>query len=367
LLERRVAENETVQANQVLFVLSTDHATALGDTGALVAQSLAQRRITLEGERSLRELQARQRTQATRDRIRSTEAELRQAEGECQLIIRRVQLAEKSVARYRELAKSGFVAEIQAQQKQEELIDLQTRAQTTERNRLGLRRDVQSLRAELEATETQMQTELTQLDRGLASLQQELTENDARRQVLIVAPQAGIVTALNLSPGAAVQVGQALATLVPVTEVSAGAQSTESPLQAELYAPSRTAGFVQTGQDVWLRYAAFPYQKFGMAEGTVTSVSRTPINPQDLPLGQAQALIAAAQSNEPLYRITVHLTSQAISAYGLSQPLKPGMALEADVLQEKRAVWEWVFEPVLAASSMAKALSASPNKTSSGS
>lgn len=122
----------------------------------------------------------------------------------------------------------------------------------------------------------------------------------------------------------------------------------DAPLQAHLYAPSRTAGFVQPGQTVWLRYAAYPYQKFGLAQGEVFDVSRTPIASQDLPFGQQQALSQAAQSTEPLYRITVNLVSQIIHAYGRSQLLKPGMALEADVAQDRRAVWEWVLEPLLA-------------------
>jgi membrane fusion protein len=80
----------------------------------------------------------------------------------------------------------------------------------------------------------------------------------------------------------------------------------------------------------------------------VRDVSRTPVNPQDLPAGQAQALLQAAQSQEPLYRIRVRLAQQDIEAYGERQPLKPGMALEADVMQDRRAVWEWLLEPVLA-------------------
>jgi membrane fusion protein len=28
-------------------------------------------------------------------------------------------------------------------------------------------------------------------------------------------------------------------------------------------------------------------------------------------------------------------------------PLRPGMSVNADILQEKRKVWEWVFEPIL--------------------
>jgi membrane fusion protein len=41
------------------------------------------------------------------------------------------------------------------------------------------------------------------------------------------------------------------------------------------------------------------------------------------------------------------LARQHIEAYGKSQALKPGMALEADVVQDKRAVWEWILEPLL--------------------
>ena len=47
---------------------------------------------------------------------------------------------------------------------------------------------------------------------------------------------------------------------------------------------------------------------------------------------------------EPLYRITVDLASQTVSAYGRPQPLQAGLLLEADVLQDTRRVYEWVLE-----------------------
>ena len=341
--ERRVGEGDFVQAGQVLFVLGTDRAGALGDTAALVAQSLLQRRHTLQAERGLRELQARQRLQALGDRLRALALETAQAQAEAQFVERRVALAAKSVERYQELASKGFVSEVQAQIKHEDLIDLQTRAQAAQRSVATLQREQGTLRAEQTASATQLQTDLTQLDRSLAALAQDSTENDARRQLIVAAPQAGTVTALHAQLGSTVQAGQTLATLVP--QAVAGEASA---LQAELYAPSRTAGFVQPGQEVWLRYAAFPHQKFGMARATVASVSRTPVNPQELPPGQANALLAAAQSNEPLYRIKVALASQRAQAFGREQMLRPGMTLEADVVQERRAVWEWVLEPVLA-------------------
>ncbi|WP_231741470.1 ABC transporter transmembrane domain-containing protein [Paucibacter sp. KCTC 42545] len=151
--------------------------------------------------------------------------------------------------------------------------------------------------------------------------------------------------------GQPVQAGQTLVNLIPET-----AQQGASTLEAQLYAPSRTAGFVKPGQVVWLRYAAYPYQKFGMAEGEVQTISQTPIAAQDLPVGQGQALLTAAQANEPLYRVSVKLKKQAITTYGNTQLLKAGMALDADVMQYRRTVWEWVFEPIFATSSFFKEL-----------
>jgi membrane fusion protein len=91
-----------------------------------------------------------------------------------------------------------------------------------------------------------------------------------------------------------------------------------------------------------------PRQPEGRHARAVEGPRRTPVNPQDLPPGQANALLQAAQSQEPLYRIGVTLAAQTISAYGQAHALKPGMTLEADVVQERRAVWEWLLEPVLA-------------------
>lgn len=364
--ELLVSEGQQVQAGQPLLRLSSPRLLNEGDATALAAQALAQRRSALGTESLLLQQQARQRDDALNDRLRSLQTEARQAEAELDTHRLRAQLAAKSQARFEELGRSGFVSPAQTQQKHEELLDLQLRERNAQRNSEALQREIQSLQAERQANRTALATSLAQLERSLASLSQEVHENEARGGLIVAAPQAGTVSALVPHPGQAVQPGQTLLSLVPEArgDRAAGHRPTggasAAPLQAQLYAPSRTAGFVQAGQTVWLRYAAYPYQKFGMAQGTVAAVSQTPIAPQDLPAGQAQALLAAAQSQEPLYRITVNLAQQYINTYGQAQALKAGMSLEADVMQERRAVWEWVLEPVLAVSSSAKNLITSP-------
>jgi membrane fusion protein len=50
---------------------------------------------------------------------------------------------------------------------------------------------------------------------------------------------------------------------------------------------------------------------------------------------------------EPAYRIDVRLERQTVAAAGQEVPLRPGMLVNADILLEKRTVFEWIFEPVL--------------------
>lgn len=339
-----VKEGEAVIAGQPLIRLRAERMLAGGELSQLQAAAVAQRRSSLEAELRLAEQQVQQRGIALQDRLRSLQSDALNLQAELEAMQLRVQLAQKNTQRFSELAAQGFVSGVQAQERQEALLDLSLRERNARRALEGNERERQSLQAELIGLSTQLDTMRTQLQRQLASLTQEGSELDARAGWTITAPQAATVSALNAHEGQSAASGSTLVSLVP-TSTSGGAGS---PLVAHLYAPSRSTGFVTEGQDVWLRYAAFPYQKFGMQPGRVTAVSRTPISPQDLPTGQAQALIHAAGSQEPLYRITVALERQSLQAYGQEQGLKAGMTLEAQVRQEGRDVWEWVLEPVLA-------------------
>lgn len=368
LLTLPVSEGQTVKTGEVLLVLNTERNSllngAVGDISARVALQIEARQQTLTTERTLRELQTRQREQVLVDRIRTLQAEQRQADEERSLQQRRVQLARNTLERHEQLAKEGFVAAAQVQIRQEELIDINARLQSLERSRLALQRDLQALSGEHAALNGQLQADLNQIERSRSSLSQETAENAARQSTVITAPYAGIVTALGLKVGQSVQMGQTLATLVPLANPSKGAPP--AALQAHLFAPSRTAGFVRPGQTVYLRYAAYPYQKFGLHRGRITAVSATPFAPSELPSNLSQQLIAQVGSAEALYRINVQIDAQDIQVYGDSLPLKAGLTLEADVLQERRKVWEWVLEPVLAARQQMKVLGADPNLVRAG-
>jgi len=352
MIRTHIKEGQVVMEGQALFEISTARQAENGELTALIGQQLAARQTTLASEQRLRTTQYRDKKQAAHERLQNQAMEAEQLTQEIALAQRRHELALQSQAKFEVLQQSGYVSPAQTQQKQEEAIDLAAKLGSLKRNKVQLEASRLTVQADLAAMETGLATDLAQLERTQASLQQEIAENQSRRSALITAPNNGTVTAITYEPGQTVAAGQMLATLIPRDGRN---KSSNSALEVHLYAPSRTAGFVAAGQRVLIRYQAYPYQKFGLQPGTVIDVGKTPFAPAELPqhlastiLSNAQQSVLGTNSNEALYRIKVRPDHQTIDAYGQAQELKAGMTLDADVVQDKRRIWEWIVEPLLA-------------------
>lgn len=331
VVERQVAEGQAVRQGDVLFVLSLERATLSGDTQAAVQQSLVSRERSLQAS-SKQQTQLKQAQAAALQRqIGDMQRERVQIGAEADLQRERLALAQQAQARLESLRKENFVSAAQVQAKAEEVLGLRAQLQGLERQSAAQQREIGNLESQLHELPLRTQAQLGEIDRDLASLAQESAENEAQTRIVIRAPQDGVVTAVLAERGQMASPTTALASLLP----------SDTRLQAHLFAPSSAIGFVRSDQAVWLRYQAYPYQKFGHQAGHVMQVSRTPLQAAEL------ASLALPAGNEPLYRITVALDQQAVQAYGQAQPLAPGMQLDADVLLDKRRLIEWIFEPVL--------------------
>ena len=332
VLERRVAEGASVRAGDVLFVLSLDRSAAGGDTQALVQRTLAERAQSLSDTATQQQALLGSQLVAL-DRRRADLLRDRGAlDAEATLLTQRLALAQQAQARLELLRGDNFVSAAQVQAKAEELLGLQAQRQTLERQRNAHEREIAAVDAERRELPLRARARIGELDRERGELAQKRAESEGQRSVLIRAPQDGVVSAVLASPGQTVTPASALASLVP-----AG-----STLQAHLYAPSSAVGFLRVEQPVLLRYQAFAYQKFGHQRGRIEQVSLAPLQPAEL-AGQPWAGVV----REPMYRITVALERQEMPAYGVLQPLAPGMQLDADVPIERRKLYEWLFEPVL--------------------
>lgn len=348
-------EGEYIHAGQALFELSTERQVVSGEVSEIVSRQLAAEVRSLDNQQRLRIAQNHERRLALQQRLKSLAAETKQVSEEVALTQRRFQLAERSLKQYESLQASGYMSSAQVQQKQEELLDLGTRVSNVVRNTVQLEASRRDVEAELRGLDTAMASELSDISRAKSSLVREMAENSSRKSLMITARESGILTTITNQVGQAVSTGQVLASIIATAQPSSKSEGQMGELEVQLYAPSRATGFLALGQEVLIRYQAFPYQKFGLQRGVVSDVSTTPFAPGELPPSLASTILSNAQqningfnSNEALYRIKVKLARQTITTYGKKQLLRPGMTLEADVIQERRKIWEWIAEPLLA-------------------
>jgi len=337
-------EGEQVHKGQRLLALSAElQSSTLGATQAEVARRLAERREALREERRQRERLLAQQQRAYAYRVEAIRTEQTQIESEIALVKSRVGLAQRNAAMNRELRDQGFISEQLRQTAEGDKLEQEARLGALQRQRTALMRDQAALEGELRDLPLKTAAEVAIVDRNIAAVDQELAEAEARREIVVPAPQDGTVTAILAELGGHANVASPLLSIVP----------TGTSLEAHLYGPSRAVGFVHQGQRVLLRYQAYPYQKFGHYEGTVTSVSRSAVSPGELPPQLASIAgvtgvtgAAGGAPAEPVYRITVALARQTVTAYGQPVVLQPGMQLEADVALESRRLYEWVLEPL---------------------
>jgi membrane fusion protein len=333
IVERRVAEGQAVKKGDILYMLSSDRVgTASRELQVDISREIETRRRSMESEIARNQKgQSDELTQLNR-RIITLKNEAQNIERQLDQQRRRVAVAEDLKKRYQGLADQDYIAREQLIQKEVELSDQQSRLQALERDVIVVQRELASTAREIDNTTSRYASQNASLQRSMSSAQQELTEVEARRRVVVTAPEDGRATLVTGEIGQVADVSRALLNIVPA----------QSQLQVKLFAPSGTTGFVRPGDKVLVRYQAFPYQKFGLHAGTVSAISSAAVPSSDL----AGFTLPDVPAGEPVFAITVKLESQFVMAYGQPQPLQAGQRLEADILQETRKLYEWMLEPL---------------------
>ena len=329
VVSKHVKEGQRVARGETLFVLSTERGSlAAPEVQAAAIAQLQQRRDSLAHELEQHAGITAIERHSLEQRVVSTEQEAVQLKVQLGTQQARVRSAQSTLVRYQTLVTQRFVSEVVMQQKQDELLEQNGRLQVLQRDGVTLQRDLAALKLEVGSSALKADTKREGIEREISQLDQQLTEYEAKRALVIAAPADGTVTTVLAEEGQNAGTSTPLLSILP-----AGAQ-----LQAELLVPSRSIGFIARSQTVALRYQPFPYQRFGLYRGRVTEISKTLISPGDTTL--------PVPLDGPAYRVTVALESQSVSAYGQQVPLQAGMTIDADVLLDHRRLLEWIFDPL---------------------
>ncbi|EEV88864.1 Colicin V secretion protein CvaA [Cardiobacterium hominis] len=326
-----VQHGAKVRKGAVLLRINSALDTAGGDTQARVLQALRVQRETLSDNLARNRAAQKEyvaQMAARRDTL-AAQAEMLAAQEK--LLASRRALAAKNEARYQRLMKQDYVTREAYEGQMQERLSLDVQLQQLKRERNSAEQQLLALANEETQQNDSFAREAHELSRQQAQVEAQIAETESRQEIVLRAPQDGIVSALLVEVGQQAQAGQPLLALVPQ----------EARYEANLYALSHNMGFVHPGQTVYLRYGAYPYQKFGQYAAQVRDVAKTAA-----PLNELTDTAFPALQNQSAYRIRAELAQDFILAYGEKQPLMAGMQFEADIVQDRRRIYEWMVEPL---------------------
>lgn len=326
-----VREGQDVSVGQPLVEVSANLVSAsMGDTHALVSKQLRAQQTQLRTTLANLKPEANVTADDLRTRIGMLQAQIRQIDGQLALQRRQTETTTHLLQKAEPLRRRGIISTVEFDQYQATALSQQAGIKNLCRQRLDVLQQLSALQSQLARLPLDTATTANKLRGQLAQLDAQLAESEAQRGTVLRAPRAGVVATLLVKNGQNVASGQPLLSILP-----AG-----SKLEAQLLVPSSAIGFVAQGDHVVLRYRAYPYQKFGQQYGEVVQVSRSALSPAEA------ASLLGQNIATPLYRVLVALDRQTIDAYGRVEALKPGMTLDADILLDRRSLWQWVFEPL---------------------
>ena len=358
-----VRDGDRVAAGQVMLRLD---ATIAGADAAAVASELMLKRITVraidaelagravlpvEGDAAPVFSQVRAHFAARRQALLDALAQEEQAGARARsdlLAARRLRdklastlpVLQQSAESHARLHREGFVGELLAAEKRREVLEREGDLKAQEAAAEALAASVAQSERRREQLRSAYRAEL--LREGVDAvatvqrLEQESRKSGLRARLMeIRAPQDGIVKELAVhTVGAVVQAGSALLQVVP----------TGDKLHAEALLANEDIGFVEVGQPVKMKLAAYPFQKFGMLEGRVMQISADAMAQSEAARTWGMSPTAAPAQT---YKAVIELAEQGLRLpNGRYLEIAPGMLLTAEIHQGRRTVMEYLLSPL---------------------
>ncbi|TAM27060.1 MAG: HlyD family efflux transporter periplasmic adaptor subunit [Rhodanobacter sp.] len=328
-----VKEGQRVKQGTPLFSVVKEQRLANGaDAGAQIDDALVTAAhdvaVHLQAQRNAGVLSVerlRSQEEATKEQAESLKTRLGYAN-------ERVHIMESQVTRYQSIVQQGYVSQSALDQRRTDLL-----AARSDRDALALdlnkaAKDIQDLGIQIAQKKEEQQAELSDLSKQQMDARQQLLQSKMARSSQAVAPVAGQVSALRIHTGETVGAQAPVMMIVP----------DDSENIVELYVPGSAIASVHAGQSVYLKYRAYPYQRYGLHAGQIVDVSGAAFAKGDLP-------IALPVEDEPLYRVRVKIEKPSQSSRGdkdTSLVLRPGMLVDADIVLQRMPLWAWLFKPL---------------------
>ncbi|MCF6205031.1 MAG: HlyD family efflux transporter periplasmic adaptor subunit [Methylococcaceae bacterium] len=323
-----VEESTLVNQGDLLLTISTQKTNFKSDdVNTLIINKLKDDKTTIRSklteQNRLDDLEKSQ----YKDQVSGLNREIKQLKNQVKTHKKKFRVSQEQFGRLDELYAKKYLSKSDYITAQEHHVDIQLRLDEVRQQLISKKNQLSNVKNLLTQLPLKSLIKIAEFRQQLSDIDQKILEIEGRRIYTLRTPTAGRVTAIQVSPGTWVK-ERPLLTILP----------RNSKFKAELFIPTRAIGFIKKGQSVLLRYTAFPYQRFGLYNGTIDKISEVILTPDELHV--------PVKIEEPVYRVTVIPDKQAISAYGKEFNLQAGMLLQASIILEGRTLGEWLLAPI---------------------
>jgi membrane fusion protein len=325
-----IKEGQEVEKGQPLLAVETSQIAANGqDVNTTMLDTLESQRNLLTNQISAEQERAKSEQSRLTALIGGRETEVSELQAQIGNQKERIRVSDELVSSVTGLRARGYISELEYRQRELAALEQKQKLNSLNQQLAAQQNQLTETRYSLEQLPTVMAQKVQSLRNELSATEQRIAEINGRRAYIIRAATAGRVSMLQATVGQFADPRRLQVEIVP----------NDSVLQAELLVPTRAIGFVRSGQNVKIKYEAFPYQNFGIYSGQIINVSQTIVTGSD-----ASGPIAL---KEPAYRVTASLERPDIDAYGKKISLQADMLLSADIILEQRSLVRWFLDPLL--------------------
>jgi membrane fusion protein len=268
------------QLIETLLAELNAEAAALEDRRSLIAPRFAARRTELET--NLQTLEAQRTAMLEQKRLQAA----------------RASAAQNLLRSYETLKAEKAASTLEVERQREASLQQQQGAQDVVLRLANLDSDLARVSTALASLPIKEATAIAEIDGALSALRARRAGVEREAGEILRAPMDGRVAALPARAGMSVAAGALAAMIVPEGECDENSASIDArqktidartpdaepctpTLIAELFVPTRAAGFLEVGQEVRLKIDAFPWQKYGVLIGRIRSITSAPILAED--------------------------------------------------------------------------------------
>jgi membrane fusion protein len=218
--------------------------------------------------------------------------------------------------------KKKYVSDVEKSNAEMRLIDKKLQRQSLNNEILSKEGQVISFKKELNDTINRIQNiQNEDKKEGLQSLMK-MYGIASDTESILRAPVTGRVAEIVERKGCFINQGDTILTVIPQGSVN----------QVVAFISPKLIGEIKKGTKVSLKYDSYPYQRFGVEHGIIISISRVPLQPEDIYKNFGLKLENAC------FRIVIKITERKKKITVI-----PGMSIKIGIPTRKTSIIKWIF------------------------